>query len=526
MEQILPPGGVCDLGSINLTQFIENRKFNYDKIKRYVKYLVRFLDNVNDYSSAPLPEYIDFMRDMRRIGIGIMGWGSSLIMMGIKFASDEANDIRNTLMEIIAKTAYEHSIDLAVEKGKFKHCNNKLHSEGVFINSLNLSDEYMNKLKETGIRNSSVLSIQPTGNTGIFSNNVSGGLEPIFAYEYIRTVIVNETPEDMVDMTPKWYEGEWKETDLFKFTKEGDEPILRGVWDGVVYKIDKNRGLVKEVACKDYSVRYLENLGKWDSNADYVISALDLTANDHLNDLIGFMRYIDSSASKTINIPFEYSFEDFKNVYLDAYNSGVVKGLTTYRAGTMAAVLSTKETNSNGYDEEIILDSVKMSESSEATMKLLRAEGRKWYMTVVWNETKTRPFAIFVQTNHPEKTVTTNDAVELLFELAENKKIPQKFINDVKEKISGDNNSRKITRTLSLLLRHGVAIKNIVNTLGKVDNVVVGSFLFQITKYLAGFIKDGEKVEKEKCPACELEGTLVYREGCKVCSSCGSSKCG
>lgn len=518
-------GSVCDLGSLNLTQYITgDETFDFQKLQKYVRILVRFLDNVNEYSNAPLPEYLDSMRNKRRLGIGIMGWGSLLIMMGIKFGSETANGLREKISQCISRTAYETSIDLAIEKGMFSYCDPQRHADGIFIKNLGLSEEYMKKLRETGIRNCALLTAAPTGNTGILANNVSGGLEPVFSYEYIRSVIVSEPPDEILELTPKWYEGEWKETDLFKFDKEGDEEILKGTFNGTVYKIDKNRGLVKEVSCKDYSVRYLEGKGKWNPDADYAISALELTVDEHLNDLIGFMRYIDNSASKTINIPFDYSFDDFKNVYLDAYRSGVVKGVTTYRAGTMASVLSVKESDSN-YEEEIILDTVKMAESSEATMKLLRAEGRKWYMTIVWNETKTRPFAIFVQTNHPEKTVTTNDAVELLFDLAESKNIPQKFVKDVKEKISGDNNSRKITRALSLLLRHGVSIKNIVNTLSKVENVVVGSFLFQITKYLSGFIKDGDKVEDEKCSTCGMT-SLVYREGCKVCSNCGASKCG
>ena len=525
-EQTLAPGGVCCLGSLNVTQYVVNDDLDYEKLKKYASYMVRFLDNVNEYSNAPLPEYIDSMRNKRRIGIGILGWGSALFMMKKRFGSNVASAIRNKMMQIIAKTAYETSIDLAIEKGMFKYCNPELHAKGKFVESLELSEEYMNKLRTTGIRNSSLLSLQPTGSTSIFANVVSGGLEPIFMPEYIRTVIVPNAPLEIVDQTPKWYEGEWHETDLFKFTKEGDEDILKGVYNGITYKIDKNRGLVKEVECKDYAVRYLENKNEWNSNDDYVVTALSgLSAEDHLNDLIGFTKYVDSAASKTINLPNDYSFKDFKDIYLNAYKSGHIKGVTTYRSGTMATVLSAKETLDNGYEEEIILDNVKMPNSADASMKVLKAEGRKWYLTIVWNETKTRPFALFVHTNHHEKTVTTHDGVDRLLDLAIDKNIPKHFIDSAKEKIDNDNNATKITRIISLLLRHGVAIKNIVNVLHKVENVYVGSFLFQITKYLSSFIKDGEKVENEKCSECGSQ-TIIYQEGCKKCTSCGSSKCG
>lgn len=526
-EQTLAPGGVCCLGSLNLTQFVnaDGTDLDYDRIAKYAKIMVRFLDNVNQYSSAPLPEYVDSMRNKRRVGVGILGWGSALFMIKTRFASEKANAIRDRLMQTIARSTYEASIDLAIEKGKFTYCDPEAHAKGKFVNSIGLSDEYMAKLRKHGIRNSSLLSIQPTGNTGVFANVVSGGLEPIFMPEYIRTVIVSSAPDEIAAVTPKWYEGEWRETELFKAAKEGDEDILRGVHNGIVYKIDRNRGLLKEVPCIDYGVRYLMERGEWDPTADWAVTALSgLTAEDHLNDLVGFTRYIDSAASKTINLPFEYSYDDFQDIYIRAYQSGHIKGVTTYRSGTMTAVLSSKENETNGYDEEVILDHVKMNDSSEASMKTLKAEGKKWYMTIVWNETKTRPFALFVQTNHHEKSVVTHDAVDHLIELAIAKGIPTQFVEDVKVKIEGDNNATKVARAISLLLRHGVAIKNIVGALDKVD-AFVGSFVFQIKKYLATFIKDGSKVEGEKCMECGSD-QVVYQEGCKTCRTCGSSKCG
>lgn len=526
-EQTLAPGGVCCLGSLNLTQFVnaDGTDLDYDRIAKYAKIMVRFLDNVNQYSSAPLPEYVDSMRNKRRVGVGILGWGSALFMIKTRFASAKANAIRDRLMQTIARSTYEASIDLAVEKGKFTYCDPEAHAKGKFINSIGLSDEYMAKVRTTGIRNSSLLSIQPTGNTGIFANVVSGGLEPIFMTEYIRTVIVSSAPDEIAAMTPKWYEGEWRETELFKAAKEGDEDILRGVFNGTVYKIDRNRGLLKEVPCIDYGVRYLQERGEWDPTADWAVTALSgLTAEDHLNDLVGFTRYIDSAASKTINLPFEYSYDDFQDIYIRAYQSGHIKGVTTYRSGTMTAVLSSKENETNGYDEEVILDHVKMNDSSEASMKTLKAEGVKFYVTVVWNETKTRPQALFVQTNHREKSVVTHDAVDHLIELATVKGIPQRFIDDVTHKMSQDNNTTKIARAISLLLRHGVLIKSIVAALDKVEQAYVGSFVFHIKKFLATFIKDGEKAVGMVCSNCGSTN-IVYQEGCSICKDCSSSKC-
>lgn len=528
-EQTLAPGNVCNLGSLNLVHFLNKDRsgFDVDKIKKYTQYLVRFLDNVNDLSKAPLKEYDWSMKNKRRIGVGILGWGSVLYMLKVRFGSERAAELREQVMGTIAKTAYSYSVDLAEEKGMFSVCDPIKHADGAFIKLLNLPSDVIEKMKRVGIRNSSLLSVQPTGNTSIFANVVSGGLEPVFMHEYIRTVIVNAMPDHIAAVTPKWYEGEWYETEMFKISKEGDEEILRGVDPaGVVYKIDRNRGLTKEVLCEDYGVRFMKSVGEWDPDADWAVTAIGLSVTDHVNDLTGFARWVDSAMSKTVNVPNDYPFEDFKNIYLDAYNSKYVKGVTTYRSGTMTTVLAAKdEKDATPADEEIILEDVKLPDSSPATLKTLRAEGRKWYLTVIWNDQQTRPFALFVHTNSHEKAVTTSDAVERLLTLARQKGIPDRHIGATLAKVDGDSNSTKIARMISLCLRHGVLIKNIVHALDDVQDVHVGTFLFQIKKFLSSYIKDGEKAEGEKCQECGSTN-VVYSEGCKKCMSCGSSKCG
>lgn len=527
-EQTLSPGNICCLGTINLTQFVkaDGSGFDFAGIKRYVGYMVRFLDNVNSYSSAPLPQYIESMQKKRRIGLGIMGWGSSLFMMKTRFASDEAGVIREKLMKLVSKTAYETSIDLAVKKGKFEYCDPTKHAAAPFIKQLNLSDDYMEKLATTGIRNASLLSQQPNGNSSILANVVSGGIEPIFMPEYVRTVIVAQTPDELIDITPKWHEGAWHETDLFRFDKEGDEEILKGTYEGIVYKIDKNRGLTKEVICEDYGVRFLKSKNEWNPTADWAVTTANLTVNDHVRDLEGFARWTDAACSKTCNLPFDYPFEDFKHLYLAVYNTGFIKGFTTYRSGTMTTVLSARDEKlAEPADEEIILENVKLPDSAPATMKTLKAEGRKWYLSVVWNEQQTRPFALFVHTNNHEKNIVTSNTIEKLVDLARRKGIPEIHIDETSDKISGGDNVSKIARMISLNLRHGVLIKNIVATLDSIEDVYVGSFLFQIKKFLASFIKDGETVHGESCLQCG-SANVVYEEGCKKCVNCGSSKCG
>lgn len=525
-EQTLAPGGVCNLGSINLAKFINEDRtgFDLEALAKTANHMVRFLDNINDISEAPLPEYDYSMKNKRRVGVGILGWGSSLFMLRVRFGSWRAAELREQVMKTIAQSAYMSSIDLAAEKGMFSLCDPEKHAVNPFIRELHLSDSYMDKLRNVGIRNSSLLSIQPTGNTSILANVVSGGLEPIFMPEYIRTVIVNSVPEHLTDVVPKWYEGRWHETEMFKFDKEGDEEILKGEDNGIVYKIDKNRGLTKEVLCEDYGVRYLKALGQWDPSARWAVTTENLEVKDHVEDLKGFARWVDSAMSKTVNVPYDFPQEKFKEIYTDSFTSGYVKGVTTYRAGTMTSVLSAKEEKTaEADDDEIILEDVKLPTSAPAVMKTIRAENRKWYLTVVYHEDlPDRPFALFVKTNAYEKSVLSEQAADVLLALAKEKGIPAHHIENTERKLEGDINSSKITRLISFCLRHGVLIRNIVGALDQVEDACAGSFVFQIRKFLASYIKDGERTNG---PCLECGGDIVYSEGCKMCRSCGNSMC-
>lgn len=180
---------------------------------------------------------------------------------------------------------------------------------------------------------------------------------------------------------------------------------------------------------------------------------------------------------------------------------------------------------SNDEDKKVLVTDVKLPDDAPARMKTLRAEGRKWYLTVVYHPQSETPFALFCTTNSKEKSAQTSDAVDLLVGLARNCGILEEHIESLLTRISHENNVNKLTRTISLLLRHQVPITRIVNTLDKTEDLFVGSFLFQIKKFLSQYIKDGEEVEGGKCDDCGSTH-LIYSEGCIACADCGSSKCG
>lgn len=174
--------------------------------------------------------------------------------------------------------------------------------------------------------------------------------------------------------------------------------------------------------------------------------------------------------------------------------------------------------------EVIVPENVSLPDDSPARMKTLRAEGRKWYLTVVYHKDTEQPFALFCHTNSREKTTQTSDALDRLVSLARSKGIKNNFINETLEKAEQESNTSKITRIISLLLRHGVLIKNIVAELGKMEDIYAGSFLFQVKKFLSNYIHEGEVAEGSSCSECG--GQLIYSEGCFKCKDCGSSKCG
>lgn len=526
-EQCLPFGAVCNLASFNLTQFINDKgtDFDYEKIQKRVPIAVRFLDNINDLTEAPLPEYLESIRDRRRIGLGVMGWGSALYMIKVRFGSDKAERIKSKLMRVITHRAIAYSVQLANEKGMFKDCNPELHVKSPFWKQIGLDDEVLELMGRVGIRNSALFSIQPTGNTGILANVVSGGLEPVFLHEYNRTVIIPSCPEALLTIAPKYWEGEFKETEAFKFTKEGDEQILRAEIEGVVYKIDKNRGLTKEVPCIDYGVRYLKEKGEWDASADWAVTTTSLSVEDHVKDMKGFGLWIDSSMSKTVNLPNEYGFADFKNLYIEAYKTGYLKGITTYRAGTMTNVLSAIEVKPETTDEIPESKPPKRPKSLDGELHHFKIDKHQYYVGVGLLGGK--PYEVFTGINEDKKDLYIPKSSKT-GKIRKDARGIYVFVDEGQEEYKlnnghSDDTADALTRLISCSLRHGSDISFIVHQLEKTKGPVV-SFSKVLARTLKKYIKNGVEVRGEECPECS--GKLIREEGCISCKNCGYSKCG
>ena len=525
-EQVLPVGGSCLLGSINLTKFVNSKAadWDYEKLRTYIPIAVRFMDNVNDRSQAPLPEQLENMQQKRRIGLGILGYGSALMMLKVRYGSDKALKLTEELGSFIMNEAYRASADLAREKGAFPLYDADKYLAGQFVRRL--QPETRAHIKKHGIRNSHLLSIQPTGNSSVLANNVSGGLEPIFMAEYTRTVIQPFAPSGLaVPTNVNWSAKTFTTTggtSKWEWIKEGDENLLRTRFDDAVWKFDQSRGLLKETPIKDFAVRYHESLGTWDSRADWASTAYNLKIEDHVRTMEVLSRFVDAAMSKTVNVPADYPYEEFKRLYMDVFKTGTIKGCTSYREGTMTAVLAATSSSSTGEELSGIprTKAVSRPKSLHCEIHTLTSDGHKWVVLVGLLDGD--PYEVFAMKQNRLHLPSTVKKGQLL------KEKPGRYnlltddgwaLGDIRTFFESDE-QEALTRMISTALRHGADIEFIVSQLLKSEGTI-NSFAKAIARTLKGYIKEFKTI---RCSECNSKN-IKLQEGCFTCLDCGSSKC-
>ena len=283
--------GACNLGSLMLHNFVENpftsnAYFNFSKLQTVIKTAVRMLDNIIDINNFPLPQYENYQKNFRTIGLGVTGLADALVMLGYRYNSHEAIAFVDTLMESISICAYYSSIELSKEKGPFPFLDAEKFVKSGFITAHKRGNngeswkEISNLIEEYGIRNARILSVAPCGTMSLtFGNNCSSGIEPIFSLGYDRKVKIGGQNEE-------------------------NEKIIH---------------------INDYAYENCPNKEK----APF-ITAQEMTVQEHIDMLAVIAKHIDMSVSKTINVPTDYSFEDTKNIYFDCWKKGI-KGCTIFR---------------------------------------------------------------------------------------------------------------------------------------------------------------------------------------------------
>lgn len=528
--QALVLGDVCNLGSINLTKYysIEENKFCVEKFREDVDLMVRSLDNVIEISNYPLPMYEDAAKLKRKIGLGLMGVGSVMMMMNLGYGSEDCVDTLEAILSEFINQAYSTSAMLAKEKGPFPLWDEKALEGGFLKNSGVLKKPTLDLIKKYGLRNSAVSAIAPNGTLSIVAGNISGGLEPVFAKEFTRWNRVEGKKAGF--KYPSVHKGEWFETDYLKEKRIADEVILMSK-DGE-YRVDKNSGLCRKVVIQDNGYKQGLEAG----HVEFAC-ATDLTVDDHLAVLRVFSKYVDQSSSKTINLLADLDFEEFKKLYGRVHGYGI-KGCTTYRAGTSVAVLETQkeekkksvkkqqkeflEVFKEQENGDIIAHNVNLPDEYPAKGFILKSEGKKWYVHVAFKDKMcTKPFAIFVNTNNREDNVLTFNALEKLEEIALAKGLSNHFLEETKKKYAYQKNPVKICRMLGLLLRHNIDVYTIVMGLDELG-ASPGTFVFRIKKFLGQFVT--KILDPTQCPECG-EMAIVFESGCFECKNCGHTKC-
>ena len=397
-----------------------------------------------------------------------------------------------------------------------------------------LKSQFVKKLnKETrdligkyGMRNSHLLSIQPTGNSSVMVNNCSGGLEPVFLADYIRTSIQPYGPEGLgvpkdIDWVNKKFRVEGGDTS-WEWKREGDEDILVALFGEEVWKFDKSRGLLKETRVVDYSVKYHEENNSWNEESPWAATAFNLKIDDHVSTMKVFSRYIDSAMSKTVNLPENYPYEDFKNLYMEVYDTGTIKGCTSYREGTMTAVLSAKSTNESEESKKGIPRTLapKRPKAVPCEIHQLTVGGEKWVVIVGLLEND--PYEVFAlkqsRLSIPPhlKTGIMHKPKSGRYDLETE---DGWVLNDIEE-LFETSEQEALTRMISTALRHGADIEFVVNQLQKAEGTIV-SFSKAIARTLKKYITE---IKATKCSDCGSKN-IKMQEGCFVCADCGSSKC-
>lgn len=487
-EQPLPPYGACLLGSINLPTLVKDAfdahaSMDMKALDHLVRVAVRAMDNVVDASRFPLPEQQAEAKAKRRIGLGVTGLADALLMVGLRYGSEEAARVTEIWMHAIARAAYLASVDLAKEKGAFP----LFDAEGFLAsgNMAQMDTDVRDAIAKHGIRNALLTSVAPTGTISLYAGNVSSGIEPVFAYAYTRKVLQKDgsrTEEEVVDYAVRL----WRE-------KHGDTSL-----------------------------------------PDHFVNAQTLPPLDHVRMQAAAQKWVDSSISKTINCPEDISFDAFKEVYMAAWDQGC-KGCTTYRPNDVTgSVLTVSEKQTAPVASQPVTggEVVYLSEPLERPAAL---EGQtykvKWpgtehalYITI--NDIVTaghrRPFEVFINSKNMEHFAWTVALTRMISAVFRRGGDISFVVEELKAVFDPRGGAWMEGRYIpSILAAIGGVIERHLIDIGFIE----GEGLGLKSDPKAELLRVGEAPRGKACPSC---GSYDLRmvEGCLTCGSCGHSKCG
>jgi len=505
-EQPLPPYGACLLGSINLARLVKNpfedgAHLDLEELEKLTATAVRMMDNAIDVSRFPLEAQAKEAAAKRRIGLGVTGLADALIFCKVKYGSLDSLILIKTWLKTLSNAAYRASVELAREKGAFPLYDRDAYLAGAHIQAL--PPDIVNAIAAHGIRNALLTSIAPTGTISLFAENVSSGIEPVFAFDYNRKVLQPD-------------------------------------------------GTRTEEKVEDFAVRAFRAKFGAAALPDYFVSAQTITPADHLAVQAAAQPFIDSAISKTINVPRAIAFDDFAEVYMQAYTLGC-KGCTTYRPNDITgSVLSFEEPK-----EAIAAESV-ITREREPELPLPEPEPRggviymtrpldrpeelvgrtykiKWadsdhafYITIndIERDGRRRPFEVFINSKNMEAyawALALTRMISAVFRRGGDVAFVVDELKAIFDPRGGQWMGGRYVPSLlaaigEVIERHMIEIGFMARTMERRIQPLSG------TAPSAAHVIPQDGARARFCPRCG-DASFVTQEGCDSCLSCGYSKC-
>jgi ribonucleoside-diphosphate reductase alpha chain len=490
-EQPLPPYGACLLGSINLARlvrapFTDGAGIDGDELDELVRTAVRMMDNVVDASRFPLPQQAAEARAKRRIGLGVTGLADALILTGLTYGSDAAVTQTRAWMHAIARSAYLASVDLAREKGAFP----LFEAEGFLASGTmqRMDADVRDAIRAHGIRNALLTSVAPTGTISLLAGNVSSGIEPVFAASYRRKVLQpdgSRTEEEVVDYALHL----WRQ-------RHGEAPL-----------------------------------------PPTFVTAQTLAPMDHVRMQAAAQEWVDSSISKTINVPEDIGFDAFKDVYLAAWDSGC-KGCTTYRPNEVTgSVLAVSETSAppaaapvpdpaggeRGGEVIYLSEPLGRPQALEGQTYKLKWPVSEHAIYITINDVvvagRRRPFEVFINSKNMEHYAWTVALTRMISAVFRRGGDVSFVVEELKAVFDPRGGAWMAGRYVpSILAAIGDVIEEHLVRIGFIDAAGSGLKSDPQARAVAGG-------RAAACPSCGAY-EMVMIEGCMTCRACGHSKCG
>ncbi len=509
-EQPLPPYGACLLGSINLAALVvrpfeDDAALDLDALEALVPTAVRMLDNAIDVSRFPLEAQRQEAQAKRRIGLGITGLADALICCGLRYGSAEAVRTTERWMTAFRRAAYLASVRLAEEKGPFPLFDREAYLAGETIRELD--EEIREGIARHGIRNALVTSVAPTGTISLLAGNISSGLEPVFSFNYVRRILQPDSSRREEEVSDYAYR-------LFRRLKGADAPLTAAFVD-----------------------------------------AQTLEPGAHVVMQAAVQRYIDSSVSKTINLPVDISFEAFKDVYSQAYDLGC-KGCTTYRPNDITgavltvtpdsgaaptATLSAPPAPTNGDTPEeapdgavvYMTDPLARPEVLPGCTYKLRWPDSDHAIYITLNdilqegaakEPRRRPFEIFINSKNMEHYAWTLALTRMISAVFRRGGDVSFVVEELKAVFDPRGGAWMEGRYVpSLLAAIGGVIEQHMIEIGFLQPEGIAKNSAQ--KAVVNLGNPAGDTRFAQCPKCG-SASLIRQEGCDLCTACGYSKCG